>query len=154
MRISTGIAVIVLAAASAAPAADTLMRPGRWEITAQMDFGGKQLPAGMPFTKPMTSIACITEEEVKKAITPMPPPDKSCKMSDYQQNGMNVSYTMRCDEMTIEFTATLHSPDSYSGTSTSHGKDASQTMTMKFAGKRTGDTCSAKELAQDDEPIE
>jgi hypothetical protein len=91
----------------------------------------------------------MTAEDVKKATAPIPPPDKSCKMSDYKQNGMNISQTMRCKEMTMQVKATLHSPDHYSGTSTSHGKDPSQKMTMKFEGKRTGDKCSARELAED-----
>jgi hypothetical protein len=148
MRIRYAFALIGILSMSAALAADWLMRPGRWEITTQMDFGGRQLPPGMPLTKPMTSIACMTAEDVKKATAAIPPPGKRCKISDYKQNGTNISYTMSCEEMTMQYRATLHSPDYYSGTSTSYGKDSSQKMTMKFEGKRTGDKCSAKEIKE------
>ena len=152
MRIRTAFAVIGLIAMPAALAADALVRAGRWEITAQMDFQGRQLPPGMPGTKPMTSIACFTEEEIRKGNRPIPlPADDACKLSNYKANGKKISFTMNCEESTMMFDATIHSPESYSGTFASHGKDPSQKMTVKFTGKRAGDACSAAELAEDAE---
>lgn len=151
MRIRTAFAAaaLALAAASTALAVELIMRPGRWEVTAQMYFGGRQLPPGMSLAKPMTSVTCITPEEVKQAQSPIPLPDKSCKVSDYQADGQEITFTVRCEEATMKYQLTVHSPDSYSGASISHGEDPSQEMTIKFAGKRTGDACSAQELAGD-----
>lgn len=150
MRIRTAVAAASLMAMSAALAADALVRAGRWEITAQMDFQGRQLPPGMPGTKPMTSIACFTEEKIRKGNHPIPlPADDACRLSNYKANGKRISFTMNCGESTMKFDATIHSPDSYSGTFASQGKDPSQKMIVTFAGKRTGAACSAAELAED-----
>jgi hypothetical protein len=66
MRPRIVIAAAVLAAAvSAALAADFAMRPGRWEVTAQMQFP-EALPAGFPLAGPITSITCVTPEETEQ----------------------------------------------------------------------------------------
>jgi hypothetical protein len=155
MRVQTAIAFLAFTAATAALAADTLIRAGRWEMTAEMDFGRQKLPEGAPLSKPMVSIACITAEEASQGRTPLLKPElpePGCKISGYSQTGTSVRYTLVCEEMTSTFEATVHSPDRYSGKSTTVSKDdPSQKMIMKFSGRRTGDKCSASELAEDAE---
>jgi hypothetical protein len=154
MRVRKQWAVVGVVAMSAALAGDALqIRPGRWQMTAQIDFpGGKKPPPGMPLAEPMTDIACITAEHLKKWKAPMPPPDEpGCKVSNYRADGKEYSYTVKCDEMAMDFKATVHSPDSFTGISKSHGQDPNQQLTMKFTGKRVGEACSAKELAEQEE---
>jgi hypothetical protein len=155
MRVQTAITLLALSAATAALASDTLIRAGRWEMTAEMDFGRKDLPKGAPLSKPMVSIACITAEEASQGKTPLLKPElpePGCKISGYSQTGTSVRYTLVCEEMTSTFEATVHSPERYSGKSVTVSKDdASRKMIMKFEGRRTGDRCSASELADDAE---
>ncbi len=138
---------------SAALAADAPeIRPGRWEATLEMVFPGGKLPAGMPFAEPMTSIDCITPEDLAELKAPIALPDgEGCKITDYKTSGKEIAYAAQCWDMSMEVQVTVHSPDSFSGVSRSHGKDPAQQMTMKFSGKRIGDACSAEELAESEE---
>lgn len=161
MRAQIAFAVIALAATSAALGADLIMRPGRWEVRVQMDFAGKDVPPGMPFAEPFTSIDCLTAEEAtaglhKEMLQQVP---ENCTVSDFTPSGKELTYSARCKEedvgdVTMKFRMTVHSPDSYSATSTSYTNDPSKPMTMEVTGKRTGDACSAKELAEDAEDDE
>jgi len=151
-------AVIALATASAALGADMIMRPGRWEVTVQMDFSGKEVPPGMPFAEPFTNIDCLTAEEAKVGLQEemLQQVPENCTVSDLKASEKTLAYSARCKEegegdVTMKFQMILHSPESYSATSTSHTDDPSKPMTMKITGKRTGDACSAKELAEDAE---
>jgi hypothetical protein len=151
---SRDLMIVGVVAMSATLAADgPQVRPGRWQVTAEMQFpGAKAPPPGAPMSKPFTSIACLTAEQLARWKSPLPPPDEpGCKMSDYKASGKEYSYTVRCEEMWMEFKATVHSPDSYSAITRSHGQDPGQQMTMKFTGERVGDACSAKELAEQEE---
>ena len=153
MRVYKEMALIGLVVMSAAAvAADTLqIRPGRWEATMEMVFPGGKPPAGMPFAEPMTSIDCITPEDLAKLKAPIAlPEEEGCKVTNYKASGTQVAYAVQCTEMSMDVQMTVHSPDSFSGISRSHGKDPTQQMTMKFSGKRIGDVCSAKELAERD----
>jgi hypothetical protein len=152
MHTRTICTLLAFGVVTTALAADATIRPGRWEVTAIMDFGKRKVAEGMPFGKPMTSVTCISEAEAKQASALMPPPEASCKLSDYQRSGRNIRYTMRCEDVTVQFDGILESPDAYSATSVSWSNDdPGEKMTMKLSGKRTADRCSAKELAEDAE---
>lgn len=143
--------VLVLAAFASLStwAADTLMiRPGRWEVVMQMDFGDRKVPAGMPLDQTMKKIDCITREDLEQFGGFLSPPDESCKVSDYRSTGKEIAYLMKCDGMTMDFKATVHSPDSFSAVSTSHGKDPGQQMVMKLSARRVGEACTAKEAVE------
>jgi Protein of unknown function (DUF3617) len=149
MSLRLVLAMIGLATVAAAWAADTLMiRPGRWEVLMQMDFGDRKLPAGMPLDQAMKKIDCITQQDLEQFDGFLEPPDESCKVSNYRSTGKELAYLMKCDGMTMDFKATVHSPDSFSAVSTSHGRDPGQQMVMKLSAKRVGDACTAKEMAE------
>lgn len=150
MRVQATLAACALGLACAALATEIAIRPGRWETTIQLDLAGKELPAGLPASAPAKSIDCITAEEAKQTIVPIEMPDASCVMSDLRQVGRTIHYLLACDDATVALEITLHSPDSYSGTATSRGKDHRDRMILKFAGKRLGNACSAQEQAADD----
>lgn len=154
MRGYRHLVVIGLVAMSAVVAADALqIRPGRWQVTMALDFPeGKKPPAGMPFAEPMTDIACITAADLAKWGAPIPPPEgEGCKVSNFKATGREYSYSLHCEDMSMDLKATVHSPDSYSAFSKSHGKDPSQQLMFRFSGKRIGDACSAEELAKQNE---
>jgi Protein of unknown function (DUF3617) len=143
------VALVLAAAVSAVLAADALMlRPGRWEMTVQLDFGNRKLPEGMPLAAPMKEVSCLTKENLAKHRALIPPPDASCKISDYKSSGKEISYVVQCADMAMDFKAILESPDAFSAVSTSRGKDPNQALVMKMSGKRIGDVCSAQELAE------
>jgi hypothetical protein len=127
------------------------MRPGRWETTVRLDFGARKLPEQAPFTKPFTHVSCVTPQEAKAfdAGSFVPPPDENCKATPYKVVGNEITFVMKCDDVSIDFRTTMHSPESFTGIATSHGKDPNEKLVMKFDSKRTGDKCSAKELAED-----
>jgi len=78
MKLCTTLAVCLLAtSAFAADAPKNPMKPGKWEITTQMDMPGMQMP-------PRTFTKCVTKEDaanVENAI-PRGRNDSSCKISD------------------------------------------------------------------------
>ena len=129
-------ALLCLSFASAA-AAQNPMRPGRWEVTVQMEM--PNMPMKMPPTK---TTQCITAAQLKDPNTAVPTGaanPNACKVSDYKTVGNTVSWKMACSgaepltgsgEMTFD-------GDTYVGLmkmSMSQGE-----MTMKYAGKRVGD---------------
>lgn len=149
MRFRRALAVIGLTAMSAALLADPpMIRPGRWEVVMQLDFGDQKLPEGMPLAEPDKKIDCITPADLERFHGFLPPPDEGCEVSNYKATGKEISYLMQCDDVAVDFKATVHSPDSFSAVSTSHGEDPSEQMVMKFSARRVGEACSAQELAE------
>ena len=112
----------------------------------------------MALAEPTTEIGCYTAEEVaedvKKLLNPAGLLDQSCKISNYRAAGQEVSYKVTCDDATFDYLFKMHSPDSFSGVADTHGEDASQKLKFKVTGKRTGDACSAQELAEDEKDRE
>jgi hypothetical protein len=114
--------------------AQSPMRPGQWEITAQMDMPG--MPVKMPETK---TTQCITPEQVKTPAGTLPSQDKSCQASDYKVDGNKVTWKMVCtgkDKMTGDGEM-VFSGDSYAGKM--NMTMAQGSMAMKYTGKRVGD---------------
>jgi hypothetical protein len=117
------------------------MRPGRWEVSAQMEMANA--PVSLP---PITNAQCITQEQLDDPNSAIPsgPQDANsdCKVSNYQADGKKVTWTMACSKpqpMTGSGELVFSSPDNYTGMvkiSTPAGD-----MSMKMSGKRLGD-CS------------
>ena len=122
------------AAALAQPRQD-----GRWEMKMEMNMPG--MPPNMP---PITTVQCITPEDVKDPQKAMPQPGgrggaSNCTISDHKVAGNKVSWKMACTGAepmtgTAEITYT---DDTLVGVMTMNR--AGQTMTMKYTGKRLGD---------------
>lgn len=114
------------------------MRPGNWEVTAQMAMGATQMP-------PMTSARCITEAELKQSEKSGMPggipggPQGNCTVSDYKVNGSTVSWKMACSgQMAMTGEAQMQfKGDTYTGTMSMTMAQGS--MTMNMSGKRLGD---------------
>lgn len=138
----TGAAVLVLCGVGGLVLAGQghPMRPGRWEITMQMEM--PNMPMKMPETK-MTQ--CVTPEQLKDPAAAMSgggpggKPNPACKVSDYKTSGSTVSWKMACPPpQAVDGTAEMtFKDDSYTGNMTM--KTDKGTMTMKVAGKRLGD---------------
>jgi hypothetical protein len=134
MRIAPVLLVLAFAADAAA---QSPMRPGRWEVTMQMEMAG--MPMQMP---PMKTTPCITAEQLKDPNGALPSGaanPNACKVSDQKTTSDSVSWKVACsgpEPMTgsgeMKFTG-----DTYVGVmkmTTAKGE-----MTMKYAGKRLGD---------------
>jgi hypothetical protein len=119
------------------------IRPGRWEVTMQMQMAGS--PMQMP---EMKTTRCVTPEDAKDPVRSMPTGPEGrggqksdCKVADYKTSGNTATWKMVCTSpqaMTMTGEMTFND-DSYTGTMRSD--TAQGQMTMKVAGKRLGD-CS------------
>jgi hypothetical protein len=134
-------ALVVLAAAVIAIAQASPIRPGRWEVTMQMQMAGS--PIQMP---EMKTTRCVTPEEAKDPARSLPSGPEGrggqksdCKVADYKVSGNTATWKMVCttpQAMTTTGEMTF-TDDSYTGTM--KADMAQGQMTMKMAGKRIGD---------------
>jgi len=138
---STFLAVSVLCAAGAAAlvAQQNPMRPGRWEVTMEMQMAN--MPMKMPATK---TSSCITAEQLAKdpnSGLPSGGPGnaQACKVTEQNWMGNTGTWKVTCtgaNPTTSEGTMTFMG-ESYTGNvkmTTQQG-----VMTMQLAGKRLGD---------------
>ena len=138
---TTSIAAFVVLAGAAAAIAQSPVRPGRWEVTMQMQMAGS--PIQMP---EMKSTRCVTPEDAKDPTRSLPSGPEGrggqksdCKMLDYKVTGNTATWKMVCTSpqaMTSTGQMTF-ADDSYTGTMKMDSPQGP--MTMKLAGKRVGD---------------
>ena len=115
------------------------MKPGRWEVTMQMDMPG--MPVKMP---PMTQASCITPEQAKNPGSTVQggrgrgnPSD--CKTTDQKVEGNKVTWKMVCtgaQAMTGDGEMVFNG-DSYAGKMNMTTPQGA--MAMQITGKRLGD---------------
>ena len=141
MKLTRALVVTALAVTALhfpAAAQTNPMRPGRWEVTMQMEMPG--MPMQMPA---MTNARCVTQQEIDSPNRGLPSgPNKNpndCKMSDYKVSGNVVTWTMACTgQQPMTGSGELKfNGDSYDGL-VKMMMDQQQ-MTMKMSGKRLGD---------------
>ena len=137
-----GMTAVLFAALAGAAVLDAQspIRPGRWEVTMQMQM------ANMPIQMPeMKSTQCVTPDQAKDPASALPKGPQGgrggqdCKVSNYKVSGNTVTWQMACSApqpmtSTGEMTFTN---DTYAGTMKMNS--AQGDMTMKIAGKRLGD---------------
>ena len=128
-------ALACVAIAHDAPAQQNPMRPGRWEVTGQMEMPG--MPVQMPAMK---NTQCITQQQIDSPTRGLPqgPDNKDCKVSDYKVSGNTITWTMACPSQQMTGSGELKfDGDTYAGLVKimAQGKE----MNMKFNGKRIGD---------------
>ena len=127
----------VAVTASSVTAQKSPMRPGRWEVTMQMEMPG--LPVAMP---PMKNVRCVTQQEIDSPNKGLPSGSKNpneCKVSDYKESGNTITWTMACTgQQPMTGTGELKfAGDSYDGLVKMTMEQ--QQMSMKISGKRLGD---------------
>jgi hypothetical protein len=141
---------LVCAFAFALPSfgADNPQKPGRWEITTDIDMPG--MPMKIP---PTTRTVCVTKEDIEKnPERTIPKPQKrgggereDCKISDYKVDKNTVSWTVKCEgehpltgngKMTYE-------AESFNGVTEMKMGDREMKVVMK--GKFLGGECSKDE---------
>lgn len=124
--------LLPLAARAASP-----QKPGRWEVTSQMEM------AGMPMKVPPTTVAvCISKEDVENPEKTLPRASRdknaNCKVSDYKIDGRTVTWTFSCegDHPVTGSGKITYSGDSYDGAM--EMKMGDREMTIKHKGKFIG----------------
>lgn len=139
MRFMSVSTLVFCTVAMATLAAQSPMRPGRWEVTMQMQMAN--MPMQMPATK---TSSCITAEQLKKDPASGLPSgaqnaQNQCKVSDYKLSGSTATWKIVCagqQAMTADGQMTFME-DTYTGMmkmTTPQGA-----MSMQLAGKRLGD---------------
>jgi Protein of unknown function (DUF3617) len=140
MKVTLLVVLTVLTGATTL-AAQSPIRPGRWETVMQMEM--PNLPVKMP---EMKSTRCVTPEQAKDPASSLPrgPQDgrggaNDCKVSDYKVSDKTVTWQMACTTpqpmtSTGEMTFT---DDSYTGLMKMNSTQG--VMSMKVSGTRLGD---------------
>ena len=122
--------------------AQSQMRPGRWEVTTQMDMPG--MPVKMPAT---TTTSCVTPEQAKNPGDTIGDPsgrgrgNSNCKATDQKIDGNKVTWKMACtgaQSMTGEGEMVFNG-DSYTGKMNMTMAQMPGPMTLQITGKRVGD---------------
>lgn len=116
------------------------LRPGQYEITAEMKMEGIDQP--MP---PMTLHRCFTKEDVadpKKMVEPNMRKKASCEMTNMKVNGNHVSWAMQCKDDNARGTGEMtYGADGYVGQIHMEMQNARGHMVMneQIKAHRTGD---------------
>lgn len=141
MKTTSLVAALAVLVTVAGVIAQSSIRPGRWEVTMQMQMAGS--PIQMP---EMKSTRCVTPEDAKDPSRAVPTGPEGrggqksdCKVADYKVSGNTATWKMVCSSpqpMTMTGEMTFND-DSYTGTMTSDTPQGP--MTMKMAGKRLGE---------------
>lgn len=131
---------LTMALPLAGVAADSPQKPGKWQITMEMEMTG--MPMKMP---PQVITKCVTAQDVKDPDKAVPKSQKgTCKVSDYKVEGNKVSWSVKCegDNPSTGKGEITYAADSYEGwmkISVMGPNNEKQDMTMKYHGKRLGD---------------
>ena len=93
------------------------------------------MPMKMP---PVTSEACVTEQDLASPQNSVPSDPKSkCTVSDYKVNGNTVTWSMACPDQQMTGTGEMiYATDAYTGTMKM--KMGEREMTQKHTGKWMG----------------
>jgi hypothetical protein len=140
MKTTIVLASALLASVTVAIAQGGPVRPGRWEVTMQMQMAGS--PIQMP---EMKTTRCITPEDAKDPTKSLPTGPEGrgnqksdCKMADYKTSGNTATWKMVCTSPPMTSTGEMtFTDDSYTGTMKADTPQGQ--MTMKMAGKRIGE---------------
>jgi hypothetical protein len=143
---NTAVATALMIAASTAGWAQISLRPGQYEVTAEMNLAGTVVNPGK-------DLACITAADVADATRILVREEyaEGCKVSDVVKSGGKWTFTATCEEEGERYTATCEvefGTDSYTG-SMRMEDEKGRTTTIKMSGKRVGD-CSPSQ-AEDEQ---
>ena len=138
MKVTLLVALAVLAAATTV-AAQSPIRPGRWETVMQMEM--PNMPVKMP---EMKTTQCVTPEQARDPASSLPRGPQNggksdCKVSNYKVSGQTVTWEMACTSpMPITSTGEMtFTDDTYTGTVKMNAPQGN--MSMKISGTRLGD---------------
>lgn len=127
-------AVLVLAAAVPASAAENPQKPGKWQIKMQMEI--PNMPVKMP---PVNMEVCLTEEDLEDPQKSVPNDPKSqCNVGDYKIDGNTVTWTVDCPKQNMKGNGKItYTDSSYDGWMKMLVGE--QEMTTKYSGKWLGE---------------
>jgi Protein of unknown function (DUF3617) len=128
-----------LAALAAVVSAQTVrspQKPGKWQITMEMEMPG--MPMKMP---PIMTEVCVTEADLAKPEPTVPKDAKSqCNVGDYKIKGNTVTWTVDCPKQKTKGSGEItYKDDTFSGQMKMQTAD--KEMSTKYTGKWLG-TCT------------
>lgn len=136
--------LLVLCFAIALPllAEKSPVKPGKWEMTMQMDM------PNMPFKMPPIKVTqCISKEDAENPENSVPKGDakkkSDCKVKDMKVTGKTITYSVICEKQKTEMDAEMtYDEDTFTGVMKMK-MDGQEPITTKYSGKRLGE-CDAK----------
>jgi hypothetical protein len=159
---------LLLLSLLAASSAQAQMKPGLWEISAQMSGGGMpampklsaqerkqmesmgiKIPGGGGGPMTMAIKTCVTKEQAEKRLPPQTDEDKRqrCEQKDMKVSGNTTTWKIECNgeqKVTGSGTMTYNGPESYKGESTITTQDprhGPMTMQQSYSGKWLAANC-------------
>jgi hypothetical protein len=135
----------ILALPAVAPAADRMMRDGKWEITSSVEMEGMDMKI-----PPTTITQCFKPEDVKdprEMIHKSQPRSKDdCKPAEVKVEGNTVHWKLECEKNHMKGTGDMtYHGDTYEGTMRMEMNDPSggglRKVTTQIKARRIGD-CS------------
>jgi hypothetical protein len=132
---AAGLALVLGAASLGAQIAPVSMRPGSYEVSAELEFAG---------TKTLRkTITCITPEMLKdfSKVVLQAEDEQRCKVSGYRVTGDKVEFTTSCAVADIRMTSKSEitfTTDSFTGL-TNAADQAGLATTIRMSGKRVGE---------------
>jgi Protein of unknown function (DUF3617) len=125
----------LMIARSAHTASPAVLTPGKWQVTLHTTQ-----PVDVPA---MTSVSCLTAEDIARIGTPVGKATDDCKISNVSFTGTALSYTTTCASTGRRTTLSMsYAADSFTGTQTITETDGSA-VTQTFTGTRLG-ACDAQ----------
>jgi hypothetical protein len=126
--------LVALSLVVPASAADSPQKPGKWQIKMEMEIPG--MPVKMP---PITTEACVTEEDLKDPQKSVPnDPKAKCTVGDYKVDGQTVSWTVDCPKQNMKGDGEItYTDNSFAGSMKMLVGE--QEMKTKYSGKWLGE---------------
>jgi hypothetical protein len=145
MRISMSL-IIAAAASTSALAADSLIKPGQWEVTTTIEAvdmpGASPDMLNMMKGKPRVITTCVTAADVEKGPQALVNQDGKCKFTSYSFQGGKLASVMACaqqgGEMTVTTTGTFTTANYATKSEMVMSGQRSMKMTAVAAGKLLG----------------
>ncbi len=134
LEILAPLAIVALALLAVAQTVN--LRPGKYEVTAEMDMPGMKMA-------PQKDVQCITAEDLKDLSKALIDPEeaKNCKVSNYKVSGNKVTFNTTCEEEGVKMASTTeltYTRESFTGVMKSKD-DAGRVMTIRTTAKRIGE---------------
>jgi hypothetical protein len=130
---TTVLFLFVLAVSAAAAQTKSPQKPGKWQVTMEMEM------PGMPMKLPAVTMEhCVTEQDLADPQKAVPADPKSdCTVGDYKVKDNTVNWSIECPKQKMKGSGEItYTNDTFAGTMKM--KMDQQEMSTKYSGKWLG----------------